>query len=315
MSQQREVIAGIAHRARQVHAEATAAFNEATWPLFEHMAATGKVDAEIGLDDERLTSEQVFCDRLPQLIPLISAGLEMLGAVSVEEAFRVEASRLRAIGEAKYEFRTDPEIYFWSPLLWHCEYHIGILEAAAGEDLLLPPEESALRLLERILQASPKIMSLKGEIPSKEAAVYKEVEKHLQIAFPSFISNVTFHTPNKRYVAEYGVGALKAVIEYKLAKIKEDVPKRIDELCTDVRGYKPNSEWERFYAVIYQLDSWYTQEEIDVRVATLGFPKGWKVLVTHQGVGGAKSGRYATSTGQKTDESAAPANETAKTSP
>ena len=74
---------------------------------------------------------------------------------------------------------------------------------------------------------------------------------------------------------------MQALIEYKLAKSKKDVPIRIDELSADVHGYGPTEDWKRFYAVIHVMDGVVPQHDVDFHVKRLGFPDTWRVFVTH----------------------------------
>lgn len=299
MSLVRESIAGIAVKARELYSEASKHFDEAMWPS-DPTCGGGFLDptGDPGRELDLLIYEQ----RVEALVPMIAAGLESIGAGACGTAFLRGVNEFRKApgGLSGIEQHPEDTDIFWSPLLMFCSDHINIIEAAAGDDLLLPAMQGEIDLLERILLSTSKILSMRQIVPKKEKEVYDAVREHLEVAFTSFTRHLTFVSPLKCYKPEFGIGSIKSVVEYKLAHTKADVPKRVDELAADVHGYKPSADWKRFYAVIHMQDAWFTQKDIERQMEDRNFPANWKVIVTHQGRGSRTSARpKVTDTGSK----------------
>jgi hypothetical protein len=278
MNEKVTMLAGIVHQANAVYAEASNSFYEAMdRAINEHHYYND--DAS---EDARLRDREEYMDKyrgaIRQLMSYIGAGLELLGISSTvlrhAEQCRSAKNNLDA---CEIDHDTDS---FWSTALVAQAHFLSILECAVGKNVILPIEEFETKLLEQILASTPKIMS--GlPIPRTEKQVYDSVQRHLEVAFPSFQATPKFRRYHKHFMPEFGIGSVRIAIEYKLAKSQKSVKIRFDELAPDTYGYRSSGEFDKYYAVIYQLKPWITQSTMDAWFRDMRYPSNWKVFAVH----------------------------------
>jgi hypothetical protein len=136
-------------------------------------------------------------------------------------------------------------------------------------------------MLGRILRATATIIQAEKIKPDREADVQSAIYKHLRFIYPDARREVRVPKKFKSYRPDIGVPTLQTAIEYKFCKTKEDVSAAVEGIYADMRGYAGTKEWQHFFAVIYQSDAFFTQEELVSEFKLSESDKNWTPILVH----------------------------------
>ena len=167
MDTNRESIARLALKAREIYAEAYVLFDNAMEPR-----VSVPENNQILEDPEYQMGVILFDENLRALVSTIMAGLEAMGAGLAAREFR--AALVPGMSENLMQVHLSPidSSHFWSPLLTTCLLYLQVIEAFAGKDLLLPAVEAEVKMLERILKSTRKRYSICMARPQRKRRTY-----------------------------------------------------------------------------------------------------------------------------------------------
>jgi len=177
----------------------------------------------------------------------------------------------------------DPEGMHWisAPLSTATLYFNSMATMTQGRAL------TGLSVLETVLGNTAKIIAHSGLEPSSEKEVRDAVRATLSFAFPDVVREMSIVKSFKTYKPDIGVMSLMAAAEYKFVDSREEAKKALDEIYTDMKGYRGSFEWRSFYAVLYMTDAFYTQKDVDHEWRLVKAESSWTPIVIH-GRGGRK---------------------------
>jgi hypothetical protein len=140
-------------------------------------------------------------------------------------------------------------------------------------------EITGLGIFEKILENTGKIIANRKLMPAKETAVSDAVLEVLKFAFPEAAKTIDIPKSLKTYKPDIGVRPLMAAAEYKYADNKAKATSVLDGIYADMHGYSGKSEWRNFYAVIYQTETFYTQEDVEREFQLVRADLNWRPIV------------------------------------
>ena len=139
-------------------------------------------------------------------------------------------------------------------------------------------------ILLRVLDSTPSIIQDRKLEPSKELIVRNAVFDHLKYIFPDANMEIQLPKVIKNFKGDIGIKSLKCVIEYKFADSDTEVKRAIGGIYEDMTAYNGVSEWEKFIAIIYQTDDYYTIDQINAELKMSKANENWTVrLLTGRG--------------------------------
>jgi hypothetical protein len=152
------------------------------------------------------------------------------------------------------------------------------------EEMVEGPMISGLEVFETILHNSAKIMYERGEKPSNEAEVRREIFSILKCTFHDAVREIPITKLFKTFKPDLGVRSLKAAAEYKYADTEQRVKEVLDGIYADMRGYAGDHRWKTFYAVIYMTQPFYSQQQIEKEFRNVSADRNWiPILLTGPG--------------------------------
>ena len=151
-------------------------------------------------------------------------------------------------------------------------------------DAPLYGDDQRLRLLDQILEGTPKLLADRGLLPNNEADVRREIYNVLLHVFPDTVREIPILQPSKAYRPDIGVRSLKAAVEYKFVDSAESAKTCLGAIYEDIHGYSGSADWSTFYAVIYMTDQFLTRHQVEAEWRMTGVPHTWRpILVTGRG--------------------------------
>jgi hypothetical protein len=179
--------------------------------------------------------------------------------------------------ELKHDSFTDS---FYSPVVGILLKHLSALTSHIKID---NENEYAtinlFKLLERILQGTPKILIDRNIEPSSESEVRNAVYDTLIHVFPDTIKEVHIPKISKVYKPDIGIKSLKSAIEYKFITSKQEVKTAIGGIFEDTSGYEGCRDWTTFYAVFYMTTQFMTPSQIEAEFKLSKVPSHWKPII------------------------------------
>ncbi|MES2514056.1 MAG: hypothetical protein V4580_07915 [Bacteroidota bacterium] len=145
-----------------------------------------------------------------------------------------------------------------------------------------------IRLLERVLKGTPKIIHDNKLNPENENDIQKAVYNQLIHIFPDTVREFTLPNIAKNYKPDLGIRSLKIAIEYKFVDSELEAKKFSGEIFEDVHAYDGFEDWNVFYAVIYMTEAFMTQDQLEMEFKISKVPKNWKPIIVY-GKGGRKN--------------------------
>ena len=136
-------------------------------------------------------------------------------------------------------------------------------------------------MLSRVLRGTATIIHAEKIKPFRESDVQSAIYKHLRFIYPDARREVRVPKKFKSYRPDIGVPALQAAIEYKFCKTKAEVSEAVEGIYADMRGYAGTKEWTHFFAVIYQADAFFTQEELASEFKLSQSDSNWTPILVH----------------------------------
>ena len=76
---------------------------------------------------------------------------------------------------------------------------------------------------------------------------------------------------------------LRAAIEIKYADSRDEVAKRLGGIFEDAGGYSGSRDWTRFYSLIYQTESFESEDRVRSEMTRAGLVTWKAILVTGSG--------------------------------
>jgi hypothetical protein len=199
------------------------------------------------------------------------------------------------IGKTRY----DPEYGFVeSKPFEYLDTLIDSLRISTGEALTSSDTYDLIRL-ETILRKTAVLVRKRNVVPRKEQDIQDVMHDYLEAFFTEYKHPITITGITKDYKPDGGVRNLKAAIEFKYATTANEVALALAGIFEDSRGYNGSLDWTRFYSLIYQTDSFESEDRIKSEMARGGVT--WKaILVTGKGSRTRQARLPATSKAKKT---------------
>lgn len=169
----------------------------------------------------------------------------------------------------------DYLVNYYNPIFDSVERHFESVSIVLGST-----ENHELRILEGILQNTPKILFDYKITPTKENDIQKCLYNFLVPIFPDTIREIPIPKIFKAYRSDFGIKHLKCLVEVKFVDSIQESKKTPGELYEDVYGYSGTEDWKIFYALIYMTEPFKTQAQIEEEFK-LAKIENWKPIIVY----------------------------------
>jgi hypothetical protein len=188
-------------------------------------------------------------------------------------------TRVQKSGSGTYDRQYD---YFDSPSFQFIEQTLEALRLLSG-DPMDTREAYELTKLESVLRKTATVLNRNHIVPTNEREVRDVMHNVLFACFTEYVSSV--HVPGiiKNFIPDSGVRDLRAAIEFKFADSHSEVLKAVGGVFEDGAGYKGSRDWTRFYSVIYQTQSFESEDRVRSEMIRGGLLTWKSILVTGAG--------------------------------
>jgi hypothetical protein len=156
-----------------------------------------------------------------------------------------------------------------------------------------PVEAFELARLESILRKTSVLVRNRGLTPTGEIDVQRLMHEHLAAFFTDYTHPLHISGVIRNFEPDGGIRHLAAAIEFKFADTKAEVGRALSGIFEDISAYKGSSEWSHFYTVVYQTESFESEDRFKSEMTRVGALDWTPVLVTGSGSRGRRSRRVA----------------------
>ncbi len=230
-------------------------------------------------EDEAFDQEKQYLGhRLKQahlrMLLLIEAiGLPLFRETYVEgfSEFKDELHHVR-------HWEEDRDIISSSPLTYIDQAYEALHATLKGDDIY---SINQLDLFERTLRQTPYIIADRKITPSSEKDVRQALFDVLKVIFPDCRREIPVSHIFKKYRADLGSGAIKALAEVKYALDETELRSELDGIYADMRGYNGDPQWTRFYALIYTAQPIAAPERILEEFKLSRADMSWTPIIVH----------------------------------
>jgi hypothetical protein len=146
-----------------------------------------------------------------------------------------------------------------------------------------PAEAHELAKLETILRKTAVLLRNRKVMPQGEFDIQEVMHDYLGAFFTDYRHPIHITGTIKNFVPDGGVRNLKAAIEFKYAATKKEVAEALSGIFEDISGYKGSSDWSRFYTVVYQTESFESEDRFRSEMTRVGALSWMPILVTGGG--------------------------------
>jgi len=149
-----------------------------------------------------------------------------------------------------------------SPALTFLDRLIKGLRIAVGKPI--PNDEGwTVRKLDEVLRNTSVLVCKRQSPPADEDDLKKIMHNYLHACFrDDFRRNPTVGGILKDFKPDCGIASVGAAIEFKFIRTKEKTGVAVSSIVEDANGYKGSKDWTRFYAVIYQAESFISESDL-----------------------------------------------------
>lgn len=238
------------------------------WEL-ELRRAEGRCD---DLDHvEGLMEEQ---DALNYYVDKVFRDVQILAERLGLQAYRKDISKDRRSFSDLSLVTLDSDHNHFSPALRRAINHFSSLET-----MVLGRELTGVGVFRTVLQNTNRIIDAQKLIPRNEADVRAAIRQVLRFAFGDIRHEIPLPKTLKTYKADIGVPAIMAAAEYKFATTKQAAKQHLDEVYADMKGYSGSVEYRTFFAVLYQTEPWFRQDEVEEEFRLVRAELSWTPVV------------------------------------
>lgn len=231
------------------------------------------------IDDERIYQEELLKNIIEEIDVKIIFALDFLQLTNLLAKYNSDFRKFKkSLDNVDHHWYGD---YFFSPALELQTTYIHTLKCYCDTKDM----DIYRIILERILRGTPKIIFDSGLAPRNEKEIKDSVYNILIHSFPDTVPETSISKVTKCYKPDFGIKALKSVIEYKFADTKTEAKKILGEIYTDIHGYDGSEDWKYFYAVLYMSKPFYTEAQILSEFDMAKVNHSWIPIVVH-GTGG-----------------------------
>jgi len=230
-----------------------------------------------GYTEQNDLNEESLSEAIDEAKIKIEFALEFLGLHTLLESFKSEISSFKHEGELQWAPVID---ILYSPVIWTIEKY---LNAVTSHVKLENKEDNHysgdLKILERILKGTAKLLRDSRIEPKNEAEVRNEIYKILIHVFPDTVREIPISKISKSYKPDIGIKKLKTAIEYKFVDSPQEAKTSIGGVFEDIKGYAGSEDWKFFYAVFYMTENFLTQFQIEEEFKISDVPSNWKPIL------------------------------------
>jgi hypothetical protein len=183
----------------------------------------------------------------------------------------------------------------YSPALSYMQAFISAINSVCMEERTTTASNEYLK---RILLSTPNIIRNHKVEPKDEADVRNAIWRELSLAFPETMRDVPIPKIFQTFKPDIGITSLKTAVEYKFVDTSEELKTAVRGIYEDVTGYEGSTEWEYFYAVVYQTEPFCTLDQLIAEFKMSNVPKKWQLILVG-GYGDRERLRKATDTKKK----------------
>jgi hypothetical protein len=252
------------------------------------MQKSGEHDErDMYFDDNEFIANSIIKYSVRELYLAIISATEQLSLTSIRDSFISEFEKFK-------EKENEIELLPWfdtsfSPVIELIQKYVSAIAIdieQKKDDLkeIKQPEKSKSSI-RTLLKNAGFLLNHMKIIPKTEHEIHKPIFAHLKTLYPSTISKYVIQKPNKNYEIDLMINEENIGIELKFAKSEQDVKNQIDELYTDMIGYKETGKEIGFIALLYMDSQYITENVVQETLKQNNCPINWEIIIVVSKIG------------------------------